>query len=613
MRRRGPSVPLCTAHETPKAKCCHRHTHSKAQAYRGCPRVLPEAKCASCGKTAYPLESVTALEKQYHKSCFKCDVCHTTLNLKNFKGFEGKIYCYTHTPKVKGGPIGTDSISVKSATSVPKKDVALGVHKADSKVAPQRSHDFSVNQAGDQSTENAPDHSNISYDAHSGDQSTENAPDASSIHYESYSGDQSTENAPEGSNVYYEQHNADQSTEGYGNTDEHCCDEDRSKEEKDRWEVLKRHQLLSKDRVREQSIVPAKLNLTLKARHTLDLSTKMGKQDQKKTSTAPAAAAAAPAAQTTKATPTPKRNPPPVHSTSLWDRFAIAFLAFAFFVHAGFDGTWFNHHATVPAATTIPHTPNAFLEIFRKAWAHENAFAALGDTVVTLIKSLLNAYSLSDKRIATSNNFLQGLFGFNLYFLSPLILILAYGISHRRWWRHNLQLTVTSLQLFGIALYFLTEHFNHYGNVNTKSFKLYNVYFWVGNLAYAFPIALLFLQSFFSNPHSSSAKGPSHRVTFTVKFILASVFLGFIFLFAATTAHHFLDSPEVEKALIEAWNTSAEHLNYAYDTASASIAEGAHQAHVAASPYIEQAADFVQHNIHNLGDLIGDNLKAKTA
>jgi len=180
---------------------------------------IMSAKCASCGKTAYPLESVTALEKQYHKSCFKCDVCSTTLNLKNFKGFEGKIYCFTHTPKVKGGPIGTDSISVKSATSVPKKDVAQGVHKADAKVAPQRSNDFSTNSAGDQSTENNPDNSNISYDPNSGDQSTENNPDNSNVYYEQHSGDQSTENNPDASNVYYEQHSGDQSTEGYGNTE----------------------------------------------------------------------------------------------------------------------------------------------------------------------------------------------------------------------------------------------------------------------------------------------------------------------------------------------------------------------------------------------------------
>jgi cysteine/glycine-rich protein len=32
------------------------------------------SKCDICAKTAYPLESVNAIEKTYHKTCFKCTV-----------------------------------------------------------------------------------------------------------------------------------------------------------------------------------------------------------------------------------------------------------------------------------------------------------------------------------------------------------------------------------------------------------------------------------------------------------------------------------------------------------------------------------------------------------
>jgi len=81
---------------------------------------MSSAKCALCGKTAYPLESVTALEKSYHKSCFKCSVCNTAVNLKNFKGVDGKIYCITHTPKPTSTAV-TDSIAVKQALNAPKK------------------------------------------------------------------------------------------------------------------------------------------------------------------------------------------------------------------------------------------------------------------------------------------------------------------------------------------------------------------------------------------------------------------------------------------------------------------------------------------------------------
>jgi len=175
---------------------------------------MPNAKCDVCGKTAYPLESVTALEKTFHKLCFKCTTCQTTVNLKNFKGFEGKIYCNTHTPKVKNTSVGTDTIGMKNAMNAPKKGGgSLGIHKADPKVAPKHSGDFSTNQVGDQSTENKPENSSITYDQHSGDQSTENAPENSTVTYDQQSGDQSTENQPDNSAVTYEQYSADQSTE----------------------------------------------------------------------------------------------------------------------------------------------------------------------------------------------------------------------------------------------------------------------------------------------------------------------------------------------------------------------------------------------------------------
>eukprot|EP00027_Filamoeba_sp_ATCC50430_P005050 CAMPEP_0168547286 /NCGR_PEP_ID=MMETSP0413-20121227/3953_1 /TAXON_ID=136452 /ORGANISM="Filamoeba nolandi, Strain NC-AS-23-1" /LENGTH=164 /DNA_ID=CAMNT_0008577525 /DNA_START=83 /DNA_END=577 /DNA_ORIENTATION=+ len=148
--------------------------------------------CVKCGKTAYPLEAITAQDKTYHKLCFKCSTCQISLNLKNYKTFQGEIYCVTHTPTVKGGPVTLDTVAMKSATSVPKKGVISGVHKADPRVAPTQSQDFTVNQAADQSTENNPEESGIAYEAHSADQSTENNPEESGIVYDQVNPDQST-------------------------------------------------------------------------------------------------------------------------------------------------------------------------------------------------------------------------------------------------------------------------------------------------------------------------------------------------------------------------------------------------------------------------------------
>jgi len=81
---------------------------------------MAAAKCAACGKTAYPLESLNAVDKVFHKICFKCEVCGTTLHVKNFKGYQGKIYCFTHTP-VERTSTAADSVTTQNALKAPKK------------------------------------------------------------------------------------------------------------------------------------------------------------------------------------------------------------------------------------------------------------------------------------------------------------------------------------------------------------------------------------------------------------------------------------------------------------------------------------------------------------
>jgi len=53
-------------------------------------------KCQVCGKTAYPMESVAAEGKHYHKTCFKCEYCHNALRLGSYAALSGKFYCKPH-------------------------------------------------------------------------------------------------------------------------------------------------------------------------------------------------------------------------------------------------------------------------------------------------------------------------------------------------------------------------------------------------------------------------------------------------------------------------------------------------------------------------------------
>lgn len=55
-----------------------------------------QEKCATCGKTAYPLEKVTVESQSYHKSCFKCSYGGCPITPSNYAALEGILYCKHH-------------------------------------------------------------------------------------------------------------------------------------------------------------------------------------------------------------------------------------------------------------------------------------------------------------------------------------------------------------------------------------------------------------------------------------------------------------------------------------------------------------------------------------
>lgn len=53
-------------------------------------------KCATCNKTAYPLEKVTVEGESYHKSCFKCSHGGCALTPSSYAALDGILYCKHH-------------------------------------------------------------------------------------------------------------------------------------------------------------------------------------------------------------------------------------------------------------------------------------------------------------------------------------------------------------------------------------------------------------------------------------------------------------------------------------------------------------------------------------
>ncbi len=62
------------------------------------------ALCKVCRKSALPQESVKFGGNVYHKQCFRCSLCNTTLQTRTAVIRHDKLYCATHAPKPVTSP-----------------------------------------------------------------------------------------------------------------------------------------------------------------------------------------------------------------------------------------------------------------------------------------------------------------------------------------------------------------------------------------------------------------------------------------------------------------------------------------------------------------------------
>ena len=63
---------------------------------------MGSTQCAKCGKSVKYVEEIKCLEKIWHMSCFKCEVCKIALTVNNnYEGFDKLPYCGAHVPKAK--------------------------------------------------------------------------------------------------------------------------------------------------------------------------------------------------------------------------------------------------------------------------------------------------------------------------------------------------------------------------------------------------------------------------------------------------------------------------------------------------------------------------------
>jgi len=220
-------------------------------------------------------------------------------------------------------------------------------------------------------------------------------------------------------------------------------------------------------------------------------------------------------------------------------------------------------------------------------------------TFVGVVQSLTKAYSCADSRFSGSDSTILAFETVKAYLVGPLCFFLAYAVAHKRGYRFPLQLVVSSLQILLVGLYFLTEHFNNYSHVNTKSAKCYYVYFWGSNVVFASVFALLFLQSFFAEK-TAGARISGRKVQFAVKLAIGATLVGLAFVLAVGVAHEFLEQAHVQKQIVQAVQVSQEFAKSASVQAQKAAHEGYKQGYAVLSPYVQQGVNFVKEHLNKV-------------
>jgi len=93
-------------------------------------RSSASPKCHHCGKTVYPMELLSTIDKIWHRGCFRCEFegCSLVLNLSNYATSHGKIFCHKHQPK-EGSTVSIGDIVTQTALSAPKPKKLAGIKK----------------------------------------------------------------------------------------------------------------------------------------------------------------------------------------------------------------------------------------------------------------------------------------------------------------------------------------------------------------------------------------------------------------------------------------------------------------------------------------------------
>jgi len=169
---------------------------------------------------------------------------------------------------------------------------------------------------------------------------------------------------------------------------------------------------------------------------------------------------------------------------------------------------------------------------------------------VEFLKSIWNQYSCGDARYAISDPFIVSVERITAMFGGPLCFVLLYSIVFKRAYRHVLAVFLCTMQLYGVTLYFMTEHLENYKHVQLNSFKCYWFYYWFFNLLWVAVPAVFLVQSILhivqtyqklERSEGARREKEPNKLEFFVKLFCFANLLGMSLVVFGALGGHYLD------------------------------------------------------------------------
>jgi len=227
-------------------------------------------------------------------------------------------------------------------------------------------------------------------------------------------------------------------------------------------------------------------------------------------------------------------------SLGIKDVTTIFWLALSGWIHIVLEGTFSWNNRIINEAGDLPSEISSASHYVQSIFSSTTVPPSspndlpVADNLLEAIQRLLIAiwkeYGCGDSRYVYSDSFVVSMESVTASVAGPLCFLLIYLILTRKPQRYFVQVVLCMMQLYGLVLYWMTEHLENYSHVEVSDFKCYYFYYWFFNaIWFVIPLYLLTdagLSITDGMTRSMAATGQQSRRKNVIVFVAESFVLG---------------------------------------------------------------------------------------